>query len=82
MDTGQSPAQQAPVRVFTETDFVGVDYEGAGLTPSLFADYKTRFIGHPVPPQAISDEALVGLGYDLPEPWVQFCIEDRMPNWG
>lgn len=69
-------------RLFTEADFKGVNYKEARLTRQQFEEYKKRFIGKPVPPQTVSDDALVALGYDMPEPWVQSCIEEPMPNWG
>ena len=70
------------VRVFTEADFRNVDYEGAALTKSQFREYKRMFIGKPVPSQTVGNKELVALGYRLPEPWVQACIEKSLPNWG
>ena len=81
-----APAREAAAaaRVFTEADFEGVDYRAAGLTERSFAQYKATFVGKPVPPQTTSDADLVALGYDSkpPGPWVQCCIEERLPNWG
>lgn len=69
-------------RVFTEADFEHVDYEAAMLTWEDLVEYKKQFIGKPVPAQTLGNDALIALGYDMPEPWVQCCIEEPMLNWG
>lgn len=69
-------------RIFIEADFKHVNYKEAGLTQQHFEEYKKLFIGKSVPAQTLDNEALVALGYDMPEPWVQCCIEGPMPNWG
>jgi hypothetical protein len=68
-------------RVFIEKDFADVNYKEVRLTRSQFEEYKKTLIGRPVPPQDITDDELFALGYDGPEPWVQCCIEEPMPNW-
>lgn len=70
-----------PVRVFTEDDFAAVDYKEVGLSRRKFEEYKKTLLGRPVPPQDITDDALFALGYDGPEPWVQCCVEEPLPNW-
>ena len=68
-------------RVFNNADFTHTTYEDCHLTREQFEAYKTRFLGKLVPPQKISNDCLVALGYDLPEPWIQRCIEQDMPNF-
>jgi hypothetical protein len=61
-------------RVFTNADFAHTTYKDCHLTHEQFEVYKKRFLGKPVPPQNVSNDCLVALGYDLPEPWIQCCI--------
>ena len=69
-------------RVFVETDFDHIDLDEFRLTRVQFTAYKKRLLGEQVPVQNVSDERLLALGYDPPEPWVQRCIEQDLPNWG
>ena len=71
----------ATPRVFTEKDFKLVNYKEVGLTRAQFEEYKKKFIGKPVPKQDVPTDQLVALGYQLPEPWIQCCIEEPMVNW-
>ena len=68
-------------RVFGTADFAHTTYKECHLTRAQFEAYKKRFLGKPVPPQTVNDEHLVALGYDLPEPWIQRCIEQDLPNF-
>ena len=68
-------------RVFVEGDFAYTAYTDCHLTREQFTTYKQRFLGKPVPSQTVSNDALVALGYDMPEPWIQCCIEQDMPNY-
>lgn len=56
------------VRVFKESDFAKVNYKEVHLTRAQFEEYKKQFLGKPVPPQKICDDALVALGYEHPDP--------------
>ena len=62
-----TPAQ---TRVFVNSDFAHTEYEDCHLTLEQFEAYKRRFLGKPVPLQTVSNDSLVALGYDLPEPWI------------
>lgn len=73
--------EKGTVRVFTEADFELVDYEYAGLTKDQFEQYKKEFLGRPVPSQTTSTAALLALGYEPPDAWVQCLLEERLPNW-
>jgi hypothetical protein len=69
--------------VFTEADFKHIDYEEAGVPERHYNEYKKWFLGKPVPPQRESDETLIGSGYGgvgLPEPWVQYLVEEGLMN--
>ena len=68
-------------RVFNNPDFAHTTYKDCLLTREQFEAYKKRFLGKPVPPQNVRNDCLVALGYDLPEPWIQRCIEQDMPNF-
>lgn len=69
-------------RVFSEKDFENVNYKEFGVRKKDFEDYKKHMIGRPVPPQTVSDQHLLELGYSMPDPWVQSCIELHLGNWG
>ena len=68
-------------RVFTEQDFKLVSYKEARLTRAQFEQFKKTFIGKPVPEQDVPTDHLLALGYQLPQPWIQCCIEEPMFNW-
>lgn len=80
-EPAKTASAAARARVFTEQDFQGVNYEEANFTREQFEDYKAEFVGKPVPEQTVSTEKLLALGYELPEPWIQRCLEGPMPNW-
>lgn len=70
-----------PVRKFTEADFKRVNPFEFGVRRKEFEEFKKYFMGRPVPPQLADDHALLALGYELPEPWVQSCLEASLGNW-
>jgi hypothetical protein len=72
----EAPAEQ---RVFIPSDFAHTPWKDARLTKTQWEEYKKSLLGKPVPPQTVCDDALLALGYEMPEPWVQRCIEEPMP---
>jgi hypothetical protein len=75
--------QKPPARTFIEKDFEYVDAETKRLLTSKdFELYKSCYIGQPVPQQIHSDKELRKIGYNSAEPWIQYCLESPIPNWG
>ena len=79
--TAPTSTPSTRTRVFVNADFALTEYKDCHLTREQFEAYKKRFLGKPVPIQTVSNDFLAALGYDLPEPWIQRCIEQDLPNF-
>uniref|UniRef100_A0A7S0RHJ7 Uncharacterized protein n=1 Tax=Chlamydomonas leiostraca TaxID=1034604 RepID=A0A7S0RHJ7_9CHLO len=79
LSPASTPKEVSCERIFTEADFVGVNWQDSNLSYTEFLAFKRSMLNTPVPKQTVSNKELHAAGFAS---WAQHWIELSLLNWG